>query len=135
MAQLRNQSFSAQASVGWKVLSFTVASIAASTTKRVAKFRLPFACELLAVDTDTSAIAGTAALVDVQIGGTSALAAPFAVASNAGTTGALSATQTARRAAAATAILVTCTTVAGATVTDLTVTITYRPVGLRGGLA
>lgn len=131
--QARNEDIAAAATFHHKCFVFTLAALAAATTKRVGKIKVPHDIEILSVDTNTSAIAGGVPTVDVLVGATSALAAPINLANDAHVAGALHATKTRQRVAKNASLVVNATTPGGVTITDLTVSVWYRAIGTRGG--
>lgn len=133
MAKLTNSDIDAAATFHQKFMVVRLDTLAASTTKRVAKFVLPFDIEVIGVATDTSAITGTPT-VDVLAGTNSVLASAVSLVNNAGANGTLHGTRTRRKIAKNTAIVVNAITPAASTITDLTVAVTYRAIGTRGGL-
>lgn len=131
MAANRNEDIDSAATVAHKILVGTLLTLGASVTGRVLKFRVPFDIEILSVETDNAAITG-APTVDVLAGATSCLAAPVALVNGAAATATLHATKSRRIVRKNTAIVVNAIDPAAASITSLTVAVTYRPVGLRG---
>jgi hypothetical protein len=62
------------------VIPFHVSGAISATVASIAKFNMPFACDLLGVQANAQALVGATNTVDVKVGGTTVLSAPMTIA-------------------------------------------------------